>query len=829
MQAIIMAGGFGTRLRPLTCNIPKPMVPIMNTPMIGHIVQLLKQHGFDDIIVMLFFQPESIIDYLGDGSVFGVKIQYLQPEVDLGTAGSVKFAEKYLHDTFLVISGDLLTDAELTDFLTFHRSNNGDASILLTKVANPLPFGVVITDKNHRITQFLEKPSWGEVFSDRINSGIYIFEPKILDKMKPNTEYDFGKDVFPRLLEDDTRLLGYPAEGYWKDIGNLDEYLFVHQDFLAGKVKVTKKGKRKNGLYIGENTSIGKNVQFMDSVVLDNNVRIEDGAFLQSSVIGNDTVIRENARIINSIVWDNVSVGDNSQIKNSVISSYTQIGSGAVVSDKAFIGEDVIIGERCLIKPQVKIWPKKTIANDTILSTSIVWGDRWLRELFTDARVSGIANIEITPEFAAKFGTALGAFWGKGKSIYSSRDSDNASHMISNALQAGLNSMGVNVEDLEHTPIPVVRQVLSGSNLQGGMHIRRSPYTDKNIDIILFDSNGLDLHTNTCKKIERLFFGEDYVRIDISQVGTKKYYVSPLEIYRHKFFAAVDKDVFKERPMKVVIDFSYGPASTIFPAIMNELDVNFITINGYLSPTQSYYTGKKRIAQAKQLAGIVTSLNADIGFIIDKTCERLFLVDNSGRFYKTTDLLAIVAKLYFQHYKPECIAAPLNAPSMIRRLAEENGVGYYSCKCRHRSMIETAMKDGISFVGGTLGGYIFTDFGYASDAMFASIRILEMIAKLKSPISELIDTIQFPNIVKNEVACSWEEKGKVMGALMNATANMKRELIQGVKVYVDDSWIVFMPAVEEPLFSVIAESPTKEKAEKLVNEWTDKINAWRDQ
>ncbi len=828
MQAIIMAGGFGTRLRPLTCNIPKPMVPLMNRPIIGHIVNLLKKHNFDDIIVMLFFEPDIIKKYLGDGSQFGVKIRYLLPEVDLGTAGSVKYAAKYLKDSFLVISGDLMTDADLTDFYKFHKEKKAEASLLLTKVTNPLPFGIVLTDSDHNITEFLEKPSWGEVFTDRINSGIYMLEPRTLDKMKEDTEYDFGKDIFPDLLTEKVKLMGYPSEGYWKDIGNLDEYLAVHQDCLLGKVDTGLIEKPEDGILKGEKVTIGENVQLIGNIVLGDNIEIDDNAYIQNSIIGNDSVLKQGARVINSIIWDNVSIGDNSQAKNAVISSFTQVGMGAVISDKVFIGEEVTVGDRSLIKPQVKIWPKKTIASESILSTSLVWGDRWLSELFTEARVSGVANSEISPEFASRLGSALGAFFGVGASLYSSRDNSKVSYMISNAIQAGLNSMGANIEDLSLAPIPVVRQILRGSNFQGGLHIRRSPYVDNQLDIIVFDSDGLDLHANKCKKIERLFFGEDYARIDFSKVGTKDYAVRPMEIYREHFLSSIDNSVFKQKNIKVVFDFCYGPATTIFPNIFSELDLDIVTLNGYISPTVNYLDDESMKVQAKQLAGIVTSVGADIGFIIDQTCERLYVVDDYGRYWSNVQLLSVVAKLFLQHYKPDYMGAPLGAPFLIKDLAEESGVGYYSAKSSHRAMIETAMKEGVGFVGGTQGGFIFTRFGYASDALYSAVLILEMLAKMNRPISELIDTISFPIIIKKDIACSWDQKGKVMAALMDATKDHERDLIHGIKIYYDDSWVLFLPAKDEALFIVTAESPTIEKAEKLVNEWAGKIKIWRE-
>jgi len=832
MQAVIMAGGLGTRLHPLTTTIPKPMVPLMNQPLIDHIVRLLKQYDVTEIIVMLFHQPETITNYLGDGSVYGIKITYFTPDVDLGTAGCVKFIESYLHDTFLVISGDLCTDANLVEFYQFHREHKSDATIYLTRVGNPLSYGIVMTDARHYITQFLEKPSWGEVFSDWINSGIYMFEPSVLKYIPNNREYDFGKDFFPRMLSEDITFVGYPGTAYWKDIGNLDEYLAVHQDVLSGKVKLQISGRRTGAVLITGKAFISDSAVFEGDVLVGDGVTIGEFAFIENSVIGNGAVIGKGARIINSVLWNDVHVGENSQTKNSAIASRTRIGRSSVVSDKVFIGEDVVIGDRSLIKPQVKIWPKKTIASDTILSTSLVWGDRWLHELFTDARISGIANIEITPEFAARLGSALGAAWGTGAAVYASRDNDRCSFMIASALQAGLISMGVNVEDTQVTPIPVVRQVLRGSSTVGGFHVRRSFRNPQSTDIIVFDSNGLDLTANKCKKVERLFFGENYSRVEPNNVGSRDIAVRPLDIYRKKFLEKIDADILKQSKLRVVIDFSFGPASMIFPGLIGDLGLDIVLLNAFVSTLHAQYHTKEQIPR---LSAIVKSLDADIGFIIDPTCERLQLIDDNGRLFGNVELLAIITTLYLMHNCPKTIGIPINAPLVINRMAGGQGVNVVTCKSTHRSMIETAQGDGVGFVGGTQGGFIFTEFNYAADAMYAAVKALELMAKTGCPLSALIDSIEFPHIAAVDVSCLWEEKGKIMTALMVATEGMKRDLIHGIKVFDvpagkdgTPNWVHFLPAKEEPLFTITAEAPTLAAAETIVSTWSQEIKQWQE-
>src|SRR4051795_10237945 len=225
MKAVIMAGGEGTRLRPLTSNQPKPMMPLANRPMMEHIVRLLKEHGFDEIVVTLAFLPQAIRTYFGDGSEFGVRMVYATEETPLGTAGSVRNAKDELDEPFLVISGDVLTDIDLSELVAVHERKGSLATLALKAMENPLEFGIVITREDGSIERFLEKPTWGQVFSDTINTGIFILEPEIFDFIPDGQAVDFSSEVFPALLEADKPMYGAVAEGYWEDVGTLEAYL----------------------------------------------------------------------------------------------------------------------------------------------------------------------------------------------------------------------------------------------------------------------------------------------------------------------------------------------------------------------------------------------------------------------------------------------------------------------------------------------------------------------------------------------------------------------------------------------------------------------------
>ncbi|MDD5102597.1 MAG: sugar phosphate nucleotidyltransferase, partial [Endomicrobiaceae bacterium] len=434
MQAVIMAGGFGTRLRPITSSIPKPMAPVANKPMLSHIVELLKKYSFKDLTMMLYYQPEIITNYFGNGSSLGVNIKYLRPESDLGTAGSVGFAKDDINGTFLVISGDVLTDFDISKAIEFHKQKKAIATMVLTRVSNPLQFGVVITDKDGKIERFLEKPSWGEVFSDTINTGIYILEPEVFDYIPENKDVDFSKDLYPRLLKENKGLYGYVAEGYWKDIGNHDEYRFAHYDILDGKVKIDVPGVKKEidgkTVIIGENTVIEDGVIFDSNVIVGNNTIIKKGARIGKSVIGSDVTIGESSLILGSVLWNGVSVGSEASLKEVVIGASTKLGERSSVQVGTIIADECNIGADATIRANLRIWPHKIVEKGAILSSSLVWGERWNKALFNAyGTITGLGNIEITPEFAAKIGSACGAYVGSGAYVVISRDDHRTTRM----------------------------------------------------------------------------------------------------------------------------------------------------------------------------------------------------------------------------------------------------------------------------------------------------------------------------------------------------------------------------------------------------------------
>ncbi len=831
MKAVIMAGGFGTRLRPLTVDLPKPMMPMVNRPIMEHIVRLLVQHGIVDLVCLLYFQGEKIRDYFDDGAGFGVKMTYVSAKEDLGTAGGVKNAQEHLGERFLVISGDLLTDFDLTRLIQFHQNKGALTTVTLTRVSDPLSYGIVIAEKDGRISRFLEKPTWGEVFSDTINTGIYVLEPEVLDLVPPKVEFDFSRDLFPRLLADGKPLYGHVAKGYWRDIGDLGEYRRSHEDILRGLVRVSIPGRFRKAkdaqVWIDEDSTIGHNARLKGVVVVGRECTIGDGAHLTDCVIGNGGTIGDEAIVARSVLWDGVTVGRKAALTEAMVGLRTVIEEHAYLMENVVVSHGCQIGRGSHIKANVKVWPGKVVDPGALLSSSLVWGKKWQRELFSQAKVSGLANVELTPEFAAKLGAAFGAYLGKGSYVITSRDSDKSSRMAKEALNGGLLSAGVNVMDLRAMPIPVVRYELRTGREVGGLHVRRSPYRKDVQDIIFFDAGGMDLPPSKTKAVERLFFREDFHRASPEDTGSLGFPHRVVESYREGFLDAIDRKAIAKTRFNVVVDYSNGAAANIFPSILGELGCDVVSLNAFLDPRYLTITPEYLKRSVDQLSTIVTSLKADAGFLLDARAERIFIVADDGQLIDDAHLLLLITSLYLSTRKAKKVAVPITASKEIEVMAAEKGVEVVRTRDDHGSMMEAGCKPEVGFVGGTRGGFIFPEFQCGSDAMYALAKILELMAQRGLKPSQLMKECPRPLILSETVPCPWDLKGQVMRRMMEHTEGQRRQLVDGVRVLFEDSWVLVIPSVYEAIFHVYAEAPTEKQVRALIREYRALIEGWK--
>ena len=377
MKAVVMAGGFGTRIQPLTNAMPKPMLPVVNKPMMEHIIKSLKGIGVTEFVVLLYFMPDVIRDYFKDGKKLGITIHYVTPDDDYGTAGAVKCAEEYLKDdSFIIVSGDLVTDFDFEKIVAYHQEKKAKLSITLTPVENPLDFGVVIANSSGRIEKFLEKPSWGEVFSDTINTGIYIIEPEILKYIPKEENYDFAKDLFPALMREDIPLWGCSITGYWRDVGNPLSYRDVHEDILNEKVAFALPKKQviyEDSLLHSRDDIDFETVTTAGKVILGKNVRIGKNVKLDNVVIGDNVFIDDNCHISESVIWNDVEVKSSARLHKAVVCSHTRIGKKVKARHGVIIAEKCEIDDLVTFENDVIVWPEKVIDEASIVSNNVIW------------------------------------------------------------------------------------------------------------------------------------------------------------------------------------------------------------------------------------------------------------------------------------------------------------------------------------------------------------------------------------------------------------------------------------------------------------------------
>ncbi len=335
MRAMILAAGVGSRLDPLTRNVPKPLVPIINRPVMEYLVLLLKQHGFHDIMVNVHYLGNVIADHFGDGSKWGVNIHWSREDELWGDAGSVKRVQEFFqNETFLVIGGDDLTDMDLTAVVQTHKQKQATATLALSLVDDPSEYGIVQLDDNSRITRFLEKPK-GEVFSKTANTGVYVFEPSVFDLIPAHTFFLFGKQLFPLLMEKELPMYGHITEAYWKDVGNVKVYKQTQRDVLEGQVNALlplhQAGKN---VWKGDNVVMDPSVTLGSPVAIGSNVTIEAGATIgDNSVIGDNCRIGAGATVQDTILWEGVTVGAGTHLERCIVGRNVQIQTNAAIFD----------------------------------------------------------------------------------------------------------------------------------------------------------------------------------------------------------------------------------------------------------------------------------------------------------------------------------------------------------------------------------------------------------------------------------------------------------------------------------------------------------------
>ena len=815
-----MAGGEGTRLRPLTSNQPKPMVPIVGKPCMEHILELLREHGLTDVIVTVAFLPQAIRSYFGEGDTLGMSIGYSVEESPLGTAGSVRLAARQLDETFLVISGDALCDVDLGELIAFHKERGAAVTIGLKSVDNPLEFGIVVTDEEGRIERFLEKPSWGQVFSDTINTGIYVLEPEVLKHVPTDRPYDFSKELFPYLLEMGRPLYGYVMDGYWQDVGDLDQYRQANFDALDEKVRLNIPGIRIRGnVWLGEGVEIADLDQVEGPALIGNYSRIAPGASVgEHSVLSNTVTLRERARTTRSVIDASTHIGRSCLIEGAILGRSCDIRSHVRIHEGVAIGDDVRIGSETVIMPGVRIYPYKEVESGSHITESLIWESRASTRLFGRDGVAGLVNVDLTPEVAVRIAAALGTALKRDARVVASRESAPACRMIKRAMITGFTSAGLEVADLRVLPAAVARHMLKSEGYEAGFHVGTNEADPEVVQIRFFEQPGIQLSAGLQKEIEKNYTRGELRRVGFPDIGSITYPARVRETYAQDLLAGVDVDAIRARGFRLVVDYGFSAASFVLPLVLGPLGVEAVSAHGFTTDRSDPGSAlvRESIGQVKQL---VPAVGADLGVVLDRAAERLYLVDERGREIPVEQSLLLFLRLIGSNGRRGKLAFPITVTSQVDRLLEGSGLEVVRTPASLAELTKAAAEDGVIFAGAVGGGYVFPEFLPAYDAIASLCKLLELLAPVRGPLSELVADLPKPTLVHRQLPCPWALKGVVMRVLTERLRDQRTDLLDGIKVFDERGWAQVLPDPDEPLVHIYAEGRTEEDSKALEEEY----------
>ncbi len=795
MRAVIMAGGEGKRLRPITCTMPKPMVPLLNKPIVDYTMDLLKRHGIVDAIYTLHYMGEVIKEHVGDGSPWGLRCSYSESDSPLGTAGSVKLAINSTDDKILVLSGDGITDIDISAALAEHEASGADATIVLKKVPSPTEYGVALLDSDGMIARFIEKPEQSEVFSDLANTGIYILGRSALDMIPDGEEYDFSKQLFPKMLERGMKLRGFVTESYWCDIGDISEYRRAQRDMLDGKVRFETIARNYSGIYIEPNAHISESAALIPPCYIGSGVSIGKSAIIEPySVLGSGSCIEEGSSIKRSILLDRVKVRRYAQIRASVICERAQVDDRASLYEGSTIGAGTHVGVGVSVLPNVSIWPEKELEGGISCRDNIVWGNSASRIELNGSRILGYVDTGLTPETALRIGAAYASTFRTPAKIAICSDGNQSAVMLVYAIISGVASQGVDVSNISPIGRSAFSLTVSQIGAAGGIYVESREH--HGCIITLYDEMGIEAAPNCLRSVRSAFLsGEQRPRTD-TELGIVSRTEGMEDVFENRLMRMLDTKMMQANHKTMRINASEMVLRCVtglllrlgwnVESLRSEAklipvhDENTIAVYEDASGTLSLaiYHGGKRIILDEQAILTILALDA---------------AENAG--IRQLVLPVTLAEEYRSRLKSIGVEISFASEdsAKLRRAAFERG-HYYAPLYEREAMILKLTE------------------------LFANGRIFELQAGL-------------PTVYSNErrITASRNDIGRMLRSLAELESGSEREMVDGLRLRFDDGWVVAKPYLGKTTsFRIVAGASSGEYAKELCDVYTEKLKNLRD-
>ena len=767
MKAVIMAGGEGVRLRPLSLGLPKPMTPLLDKPVLAHLIALLRRCGITQIALTLQYMPQAITSCFGDGSEYGTALTYFTEPEPMGTAGSVRACMDWLgEEDFLVLSGDAVCALDLKAAMAFHAVHRSAATLVLCRHPAPLEYGLVLTDEEGRVERFIEKPAWSQVITNQINTGIYLLSRRAMELVPQGVPYDFAQDLFPALLAAGAPLYGYLAEGYWRDIGDCQAYLSCVSDVLAGRVNLELEApKIAPGVWSA--SPLPASVQVIPPCYIGPNVSVGEGALL-----GPNTVLETGSTVgrfalVQQSVLQGAHAGDRTTLYGAILCRGAAAGRGAVLNEGTVLGENAVAGEDTVLMEGVKVWPNRWVAAGSRLTASLTSGNlRGPVRFGQGGVIQGRAGEALTAELLLALGSALGE---DGRLVLGWSGGD-AAAMLARAAASGACAAGGQVLACD-APTPAAGAWLAACCGFPALFVQQER---ERIFLHFFDSNGLPLPRARQRRLERALFRGEVVRMPAGRIGRLEPITGSLGAYAADAARRTRLDALPQRPLRLAVPRRDGADAPLALALEK----------------------MGCAVQSEWEQGIPAFETAHGGF-------HLLAHDESGALLEPEHLLAMAVFVEFEDGEGRAAVLP-GAPAALEALAGARG-----------GVLLRLGRDGPDAQA------LYEALPWLRDGVFAACRLCQRLCRTGEPLSALAGRVPQFHLLRRELPLSSD-----CGALAEQVLRELPDLSsagEGLRFSGDTGSAYLLPLPQRKAIRIVGEGPAMEAAAELCDFYAKKI------
>jgi mannose-1-phosphate guanylyltransferase/phosphomannomutase len=651
-------------------------------------------------------------------------------------------------------------------------------------------------------------------------------EPEVLDEVPAGEPVDWSGEVFPRLLERGAPLFGWVADGYWEDVGTHESYLKAQADVLSRRVRADIDGFEVSpGVWVAEGAEVDPDAVLTGPLCIGDYAKIEAGAHLREyTVVGSNVVIKEGAFLHRAVVHNNVYVGQGATLRGCVIGKNTDVMRLARIEEGAVVGDECVIEPEAYLSAKVKVYPFKTIEAGAVVNNSVIWESRGQRTLFGPRGVSGLINVEVTPELAVRLASAYATMLRKGSTVTTSRDASRAARTLKRAVQSALNASAINVVDIEAQPLPVARFETAREQYGGGIVLRTTPGDPQSADIIFLDERGAELSPADQRKLERVFSRQEFRRAFPGEIAELSYAPRVVESYTRELLRCVDMTGVREADLKVVADCAGGTTSLVLPSLLGTIGVDVLTLNNRLDEVSPTETVAQLRAGLQRLAEMVSSSRAAFGVRFDQVGERMQLVDEKGELVDEDRALLAVLDLVAAERKSGRVALPVTTTRVAEQVCRFHGVLVTWTPTSRDALTVAAAEEDVIFAADGHGGFVVPECSRTVDGLAAFVRLLGLVARTRLTLSQIDARIPVAHMLKRSIPTPWAAKGSVMRTVVEAAGSNEIDTTDGVRVVLPDrGWVLALPDPADAVTHLWAEGTDADNAQLLIEEWAEVV------